>query len=104
MEYGDAINVETFERALRLANALNSARPELPLEHIAFEAVCRSYCACVTDGEDAAELRYSDVHRRLVEGVAAGLQTTPVERRRPPVQRQIPAAWSSPVKTSGRTE
>ena len=104
MEYGEAINAETFERALKLANALSSARPESPPEHIALEAVGRSYCACVTGGEDAAELRYSDVHRRLVEDVAARLEATPAERRRSPVQRQTPAAWSSPIKSLGRIE
>ena len=92
MEYGEAIDAETFERALKLADALISARRELPLEHIALEAVGRSYCACVTGGEDAAELRYSGVHRRLVEDVTTRLQTTSAEHRRPPIPAETPAA------------
>lgn len=91
MEYGEAINAETFERAVRLAWELNCARPALPLEQIASEAVARSYCTCVTDGEDAAEQRFSDVHRRLVEEVEARLKTNSDERHRLRVRLPAPA-------------
>lgn len=74
MEYGAAINPENAERAVKLARDLGAARPEMPLEQIAREAVARSYCTCVTGGEDMGENRLSDIHRRLVEDVAARLE------------------------------
>ena len=74
MEYGEAINAEASGHALKLARQLKLIRPELPLDQIAREAVGHAYCACVTDGEDAAEHRFSDVHRRLIEDLASTLR------------------------------
>ena len=70
MEYGEAINSETFTLAVNIARRLRAERRE-PLTNLAAEAVAQAYCVCVTDGEDAAEHRFSDVHRKLIEDVAA---------------------------------
>ena len=68
MEYGDALTRDAFERAVRIARASRATRSE-SLQDLAWEAASRSYCCCVTDGQDAAERRTSDVHRRLVEAI-----------------------------------
>lgn len=93
MEYGEAINAESSKRTLEVALELKVARPAAPLEEIAREAVARSYCTCVTDGEDLAEHRFSDVHRRLIEEVRAMLLESPDQRETfSPVASQPPAA------------
>lgn len=74
MEYGDAINSETFHLAVRITRKLRSERQE-PLEALAAEAVSQAYCVCVTDGEDAAEHRFSDVHRKLITEVVERVRT-----------------------------
>ena len=70
MEYSDTINGATFAAAVSLTQALQSERRE-PLATSAAEAVSRTFCACVTDGEDAAEHRFSEIHRQLIKEVIA---------------------------------
>jgi hypothetical protein len=70
MEYSDTINTVTFEKAVSLARQLQSERHE-PVAKSAEEAVWKSFCVCVTDGEDAAENRFSAIHRELIEEVIA---------------------------------
>lgn len=72
MEYGEAITPETKERAVSIARELLKKNPG-SLASIAAGAVARAYCVCVTAGEDAAEHRLSDVHRRLIDAVAQRL-------------------------------
>ncbi len=69
MEYGEAINPGTFALAVSIARQLRLERPD-PLEELAAEAVALAFCTCVTEGEDAAEHRLSDVHGKLIEEVA----------------------------------
>ena len=73
MEYGDAINSWTLERAVTLAREHLAKDPSSPTSAAA-EAVALSYCVCVTTGEDAAERRLSDLHRKLIEIVADRLE------------------------------
>lgn len=70
MEYADTINTATLAAAVCLTRELQLERSE-PLAHSTAEAVSRTFCACVTNGEDAAEHRFSDIHRQLVEEVIA---------------------------------
>jgi hypothetical protein len=70
MEYGDALTPDAFERAVSIVRELRRTRPE-PLPDLAWEAASRSFCCCVTDGEDAAEGRFSDVHRPLIDAIVA---------------------------------
>ena len=70
MEYADTINSATFAAAVSLTRELQSKRAE-PVAKSAAEAVSRTFCACVTDGEDAAEHRFSEIHRQLIEEVIA---------------------------------
>lgn len=69
MEYGDAINSESMDVAVDLVRRFRKERRQLPLATLAAEAVARAYCVCVTAGEDAAERRLSDVHRKLIADV-----------------------------------
>lgn len=68
MEYGDAINSESLVVAVNIVRRLRNERRQ-PLATLAAEAVARAYCVCVTDGEDAAERRLSDVHQKLINEV-----------------------------------
>ena len=68
MEYGDAITTQSFERAVQIARQRRDSLGE-PLPRAALEAVAQAYCVCVTEGEDAAEHRFSDVHRKLIDDV-----------------------------------
>jgi hypothetical protein len=68
MEYGEAITAQAFDRAVKIARQRRESRGE-PLPKAALEAVAQAYCVCVTDGEDAAEHRFSDVHRKLIDDV-----------------------------------
>lgn len=70
MEYADTINSATFAAAIRLTRRLQAERDE-PLATSATDAVSRTFCACVTDGEDAAEQCFSEIHRQLIEEVIA---------------------------------
>lgn len=70
MEYADAINSATFATAVRLTRELQLGRSEV-LAQSAAEAVSRTFCACVTDGEDAAEHSFSAIHRELIAEVIA---------------------------------
>lgn len=69
MEYGEAITTGAFEHAVAIARRRRAERHE-PLDQVAAEAVAGAYCVCVTEGEDAAERRLSDVHRNLIRHVA----------------------------------
>lgn len=82
MEYADTINSATFAAAVRLTRELQAERGE-PVAASAAEAVSRTFCACVTDGEDAAEQHFSDIHRQLIEEVIARVrlaETRPLEK------------------------
>jgi hypothetical protein len=68
MEYGDPINAQTFHLAVRIACQLRS-EGKGQVEDVAATAVSRAYCVCVTEGEDAAEHRLSDVHQKLITDV-----------------------------------
>jgi hypothetical protein len=75
MEYGEAINGQALASALRSARSLLDRCPGLTVAQASREAVALAYCTCVTSGEDAAEQRYSDIHRHLVEEVAERLRS-----------------------------
>lgn len=68
MEYGEAINNGAAAQALSIAVALLD-EGQRDLHQIAVLAVASSYCACVTDGEDAAESRLSSIHANLIDQV-----------------------------------
>ena len=77
MEYGEAITTEAIHRAVEIARKrLRDDR--LPVAIVASEAVSQAFCVCVVDGEDAAEGRISDVHKRLIEAVVGRLESDPV--------------------------
>lgn len=80
MEYGDAMTTQAFEQAVRIARQRRDSTGE-PLPKAALEAVAQAYCVCVTDGEDAAEHRFSDVHRKLIDDVVERLRF--LERHQP---------------------
>lgn len=73
MEYGEAINSDAFARAITIAHRLRSEGGE-SVQQAATDAVAQAYCVCVTEGEDAAEHRFSDVHRKLIDDVAERLR------------------------------
>ena len=79
MEYGEAINSEAAERALRTAVQLRRQGDE-NLHTIATRAVASTYCACVTDGEDAAEHRLSRIHSQLISEVERRLAKRRTEK------------------------
>lgn len=68
MEFADAINGRTFDFAVDLTRHLRTERL-LPLAELVALAVSKSFCTCVTDGEDAAELQFSAIHGALIEEV-----------------------------------
>lgn len=70
MEYPDAINPNHMTNAVSLTLDLLLQRDE-PLAVLAAEAVSRTFCTCVTAGEDAAEGRLSVIHAKLIEAVIA---------------------------------
>ncbi len=76
MEYGEAINAEALDRAVALARQLCSDESR-PLSALAAEAVSRTFCCCVVEGEDAAEGRFSDMHRELIEAVVRRIEPVP---------------------------
>jgi hypothetical protein len=80
MEYADAIDPETIAAAVRLTRELGSVRTA-PVSELAAEAVSKTFCTCVVNGEDAAERRFSAIHTRLIEQVAtlAGSDAEPTE-------------------------
>lgn len=80
MEYADTINSATFATAVNLTRELQWERTE-PLGKSAAETVSRTFCACVTDGEDAAEHRFSDIHRQLIEEVIARVRAAEFQSR-----------------------
>lgn len=73
MEYGEAITGEAFARAVEIARKRRDLQRE-SLGEAATQAVAQAYCVCVTDGEDAAEHRFSDVHRKLIDDVVDRLR------------------------------
>jgi hypothetical protein len=82
MEYGEAVTDDAFDRAVAIGRALLRDQPG-SLNAIAATAVAQAYCVCVTDGEDAAERHFSEVHMSLIAQVAARLGTKP-----PPVEQE----------------
>ena len=74
MEYGDAITGHGLDHAVAVALERLGQGADRPLADIAADAVAHTYCVCVTDGEDAAEGRLSDVHRMLDEQVVQRLR------------------------------
>lgn len=68
MEFGDAITDKALQHAIELTQR-SRASGEESLSTAATNAVALAYCICVTDGEDAAEHRFSDVHRNLITEV-----------------------------------
>lgn len=87
MEYGEAINRDAAERAARIATRLRM-ESDADLHSIALRAVAGAYCVCVTDGEDAAEDRFSPIHARLVEDVERQL----LDQRKGEIQMALPHA------------
>jgi hypothetical protein len=81
MEYGEAVTNDAFERAVAIGRTLVRDRPAARIEAVAAIAVGEAYCVCVTDGEDAAEHRLSDVHRTLIADVARQLSGAPPARK-----------------------
>ena len=80
MEYSEAINEITAERALAIALEIREAGSK-DLHEIAVRAVASAYCVCVTDGEDAAEHRLSRIHARLIDDVEQQLATHETEEK-----------------------
>lgn len=76
MEYGEAITPEALHRAVELARK-RLRDDTLSIAAVASEAVSQTFCVCVVDGEDAAEGRVSDVHKRLIEAVVGRLESSP---------------------------
>lgn len=70
MEYNDAIDRATIAAAVRLTRKLGLARAA-PLSELAAEAVSKTFCTCVTEGEDAAEGQFSAIHKQLIEQVSS---------------------------------
>ena len=80
MEYAEAINEGAAERALAFGmRQLEKGRTDYG--RIASEAVSVAYCACVTDGEDAAEHQFSKIHRNLIEEVELKLRALGTQER-----------------------
>jgi hypothetical protein len=73
MEYGEAISDDANERAFQTA-VQQLAHGRADLHRLASEAVARTYCVCVVDGEDAAEGRLSAIHAELIESVERRLR------------------------------
>lgn len=73
MEYGEAISDNAHERAFQTA-LQQLARGRTDLHEVASEAVSRTYCVCVVDGEDAAEGGLSAIHAELIESVEQRLR------------------------------
>jgi hypothetical protein len=70
MEYPDVIDRTKVAHAVSLTRDLLSQRTE-PLSVLVEEAVARTFCSCVTGGEDAAEGHFSAIHATLIETVVA---------------------------------
>ncbi|HEX6604034.1 MAG TPA: hypothetical protein VF027_04040 [Sphingomicrobium sp.] len=73
MEYGEAISDDADEAAFQAA-LQQLARGRVDLHEIASEAVARTYCVCVVDGEDAAEGHLSAIHAKLIESLERRLR------------------------------
>lgn len=72
MEYGEAIDERMQGHAVAAARRA-LAEQACGVEEAAAIGVSTVYCVCVTEGEDAAEHRLSDIHRELIDAVAARL-------------------------------
>jgi hypothetical protein len=73
MEYAEAINDGAAKRAMAFGvRQLADGRSDYG--RIATEAVSLAYCACVTDGEDAAEHQFSKIHRSLIDDLESKLR------------------------------
>lgn len=73
MEYGEAISSDALQHAVEITQRLQREDGK-SLFDAAAQGVAEAYCVCVTDGEDAAERRFSDVHRKLIEDVIGRLR------------------------------
>jgi len=73
MEYGEAISGNADEIAFQTA-LQQVARGCADLHQVACEAVARTYCVCVVDGEDAAEGHLSAIHAELIESLEGRLR------------------------------
>jgi hypothetical protein len=73
MEYGEAITDDVDGRALRMALEQLAHGPA-DLHRLARDTVARTYCACVVDGEDAAEGHLSAIHAGLIESLERRLR------------------------------
>lgn len=73
MEYGEAISAAAEETAFELACKELALRPT-DVRKVATEAVAKSYCVCVVDGEDAAEDGISGIHLDLIDRLEARLR------------------------------
>jgi hypothetical protein len=78
VEYGEAITDVAARQALEAARELQRSHGERSLREVASEAIARVYCVCVTDGEDAAEHRFSQVHKGLIDDVVKRLEAEPI--------------------------
>jgi hypothetical protein len=72
MEYGEAISSEAFRRAIEISKRLREEGRNTA--DAASRGVAQAYCVCVTDGEDAAERQFSEVHRKLIDDVIEHLR------------------------------
>lgn len=72
MEYPDTINGPTSAAAVSVAIALKRRGS---FADSAAEAVSKTFCVCVTDGEDAAEHRFSGTHRELIDEAVARMRS-----------------------------
>lgn len=79
MEYAEAINEKAADRALGIALRMLAERQH-DLRKVAARAVATAYCVCVTDGEDAAEHRFSRIHAQLISDLERRLVTYAAER------------------------
>ena len=81
MEFADAINGQTFAKAVDLTRRLQSEERAPLVEHAAL-AVSQTFCTCVTDGEDAAEHQFSAIHRQLILEVVTRVRGDDVDANR----------------------
>lgn len=73
MEYSDAINPTSADKAFAIALEMRAAGAG-DLHDIAVRAVATAYCVCVTDGEDAVEQGLSGMHAELIDDVERRLR------------------------------
>jgi len=69
-EYAGAFSTQSLETAAALTLSLHRAAPEVPLRSHLDEAVQRSFCTCVVDGQDSVEGALSGLHAAILSEVA----------------------------------